>query len=124
MLGRPQSRNRYDGKDRSGRTGDGAAMRKWQRCCNLALLGMGAAVLSGCAHQPMIGAANVPGFFSGILHGFIAIFSLIASLFAPVRAYAFPNSGFGYELGFLLGFALCLLVALLALLPRIGGRIS
>lgn len=124
MLGGPQGRNRYDGKDRSGRTGDGAAMRKWRKGCNLALLGIGVAALCGCAHQPMIDAVDVPGLFSGMLHGFIAIFSLIASLFAPVRVYACPNSGFGYELGFLLGFALCLLAALLALLPRIGGRIS
>lgn len=39
----------------------------------------------------------------GFLHGFIIVFSLIGSIFTDVRIYAFPNSGFWYDLGFFLG---------------------
>jgi len=31
------------------------------------------------------------------------LFSFIASIFLDVRIYAFPNSGFYYDLGYLLG---------------------
>jgi hypothetical protein len=36
-------------------------------------------------------------------HGFIVVFSLIASIFTDARVYAFPNSGFWYDVGFVLG---------------------
>lgn len=44
------------------------------------------------------------GFFSGILHGLIIVFSLIGKLFgADVGIYAENNTGFFYWLGFLIG---------------------
>jgi hypothetical protein len=56
-----------------------------------------------CAHQPYPGSYDPPGFFSGLFHGFIILFSLIGSIFMDIRIYAFPNSGFFYDLGFLIG---------------------
>jgi hypothetical protein len=58
---------------------------------------------SACAHQPRPMLPDPPGFFLGLLHGFLMLFSLIGSIFTDVRIYAFPNSGFGYDLGFLIG---------------------
>jgi hypothetical protein len=60
-------------------------------------------VATGCAHQPPPALPDPPGFFSGLLHGFLMLFSFIGSIFPDVRIYAFPNSGFGYDLGFLIG---------------------
>ena len=59
--------------------------------------------LGGCAHQPEPVPLDAPGFFSGLVHGFLILLSLVASLFTDVRIYAFPNSGFWYDLGYLLG---------------------
>jgi len=61
-------------------------------------------VLASCAQQPPpSGGAPLPGFLLGLLHGYISLFALIASLFFEVRIYAFPNNGFFYDLGFVLG---------------------
>src|ERR1041385_6463743 len=63
-------------------------------------------VLVSCAAQPTRPDMGVPGFWWGLLHGFIAPFSLIASFFDPtIRAYAAPNAGWWYDLGFVLGMA-------------------
>lgn len=62
-------------------------------------------VLGGCANQPPPGAYDPPGFFSGLFHGFFILFSLIGSIFMDIRIYAFPNSGFFYDLGYLIGSA-------------------
>jgi len=62
----------------------------------------------GCAHQPLLGEGDYPGFFFGILHGFLILFSLIASLFTDVRVYAFPNSGAWYDFGYFIGAAIFL----------------
>lgn len=44
------------------------------------------------------------GFFKGIWHGFILVFSLIGKLFgADIGIYAENNSGFMYWFGFILG---------------------
>jgi hypothetical protein len=61
--------------------------------------------VAGCAHQPISAAQDAPGFLSGLLHGFLICFSLIASVFTDVRIYAFPNSGGSYDVGFCLGAA-------------------
>lgn len=58
---------------------------------------------SGCASQPPTDAPGAPGFFMGVLHGFLALFSFIGSWFTDVRIYAVPNSGVWYDLGYLLG---------------------
>lgn len=65
-----------------------------------------ALVLSACATQPVASAPSAPGFLWGLLHGFIALFSLIGSLFWDIRVYAYPNGGGLYDFGFVLGTAL------------------
>ncbi len=64
------------------------------------------ALLIACAHQPNLPHfGQVPGFLHGLLHGLIAPFAFVGSLFTDVRMYAFPNSGSWYDFGFLLGIA-------------------
>nr|RAV97907.1 hypothetical protein DBT41_14900 [Aerococcus urinae] len=69
--------------------------------CALVMIAL---VLASCATQPTPAAFDSPGFFSGLLHGLTAEFALFASLIWDVRVYAFPNSGWWYDLGFMLGF--------------------
>jgi hypothetical protein len=71
----------------------------------IVLMLVAAALLAGCATQPPLSGGDAPGFWLGLLHGAIAPFSLIASFFYDVRIYAFPNSGWWYDLGFFLGIA-------------------
>lgn len=59
--------------------------------------------IAGCATQTMEQVAEPPGFFKGLLHGFILMFSFIAGLFTDYTIYAFPNTGGWYNFGFLLG---------------------
>lgn len=63
----------------------------------------GALLLQSCATQPPVQELSRPGFLSGLLHGFLILFSFIASLFTDFRIYAFPNSGGWYDFGYLLG---------------------
>jgi hypothetical protein len=76
-----------------------------QRAVTLALIMIVSALLAACATQPELGSTEAPGFWVGLLHGAIAPFSLIASLFYDVRIYAYPNSGWSYDAGFFLGIA-------------------
>jgi hypothetical protein len=72
----------------------------------LTCLTLAAIVLAGCAAQPFTThyAEPLPGFWWGLLHGFIAPFSLMGSFFNPeIRAYAAPNSGWWYDLRFAIG---------------------
>lgn len=63
--------------------------------------------LSSCAYQPFPSLSDtVPGFFMGILHGVILPFAFIGSIFTECRIYAFPNSGFFYDFGYLIGVSL------------------
>jgi hypothetical protein len=64
-----------------------------------------ALLLSSCAGQPAPSAHDAPGFFMGFLHGLIALFSLIGSIFWDIRVYAYPNYGGWYDFGFVLGAA-------------------
>jgi hypothetical protein len=67
---------------------------------------LGAALfVASCATQPPPSAYDPPGFFSGLLHGFLIFFSLVGSIFTDTRIYAFPNSGGWYDLGYFLGAA-------------------
>ncbi|EWY36730.1 hypothetical protein N825_25755 [Skermanella stibiiresistens SB22] len=62
------------------------------------------ALLTACATQPMDASLHdAPGFFSGIWHGFILPLSLVAGLVNDSRIYAYPNTGWVYDLGFFLG---------------------
>jgi hypothetical protein len=64
---------------------------------------LAAVLLAGCATQPAPSAPQVPGFFSGLLHGFLIFFTLIGSIFTDYRIYAYPNSGGWYDFGYFLG---------------------
>jgi hypothetical protein len=68
--------------------------------CTLTVLAL---VIAGCATQPKPMDAGLPGFFSGLLHGFLILFSFIGSLFMDVRIYNFPNSGVWYDFGYVIG---------------------
>ena len=61
--------------------------------------------LASCATQTIPNVHRPPDFLMGLLHGFISLFSLIGSLFFDTRIYGFPNSGSGYDVGFVLGAA-------------------
>jgi len=60
-------------------------------------------LLGSCAYQPDPSAADPPGFFSGMLHGFLIFFSLVGSIFTEARIYSFPNNGGWYDFGYFLG---------------------
>lgn len=77
---------------------DGRA-RKWL------VLGLVAVMaLSACASQPHPEMDGAPGFFWGLLHGWIAFFGIVGHIFnEDIRMYAFPNSGGWYDFGFFLG---------------------
>lgn len=81
--------------------------------------------LAGCATQPPSPALDsAPGLWSGLVHGLVALPALLASLVLDVRIYAFPNSGFWYDLGFCGGFGLGLAVLALPIIPFIGGYLT
>jgi hypothetical protein len=73
------------------------------RAFAFAAICVGALVLQSCATQPPSNVPSPPGFLSGLLHGFLILFTFIGSLFTDYRIYAFPNSGVWYDLGYLLG---------------------
>lgn len=67
-------------------------------------------VLAGCAPgpNPSVDAPDaegrVAGFWLGLWHGFILLFTFVASLFSDhVFVYEAHNSGHLYDLGFLFG---------------------
>ena len=63
--------------------------------------------LTGCAHKEVISQClhgHTYGFWSGLLHGFIAPFDLIGMLFRDdITVYAQNNNGAWYAFGFLAG---------------------
>jgi hypothetical protein len=65
-------------------------------------------ICAGCATQPHPSASDPPGFLSGLVHGFLILFSFIGSIFTDIRIYAFPNTGLWYDLGYLIGAGLFL----------------
>ena len=70
---------------------------------------VGVFTIVSCASQPEPTAYDPLGFFMGILHGFIVLFSFIGSIFIDIRMYAFPNSGVMYDFGYLIGLFLWLM---------------
>lgn len=63
-------------------------------------------ILSSCAssNSAVVAAASAPGFWWGLVHGWIAGFAFIVSLFdSSVGVYEVANSGGWYDFGFLLG---------------------
>lgn len=59
--------------------------------------------LAACATQPRPVGFDPPGFWFGLLHGFIAWPALIVSIFTETRIYAFPSSGGWYDFGYMIG---------------------
>jgi hypothetical protein len=61
--------------------------------------------LASCARQaPSAVEPAAPGFFLGLWHGWIIVFSFIGSLFSDdIAVYAVPNNGGWYDFGFALG---------------------
>jgi len=71
----------------------------------IAILTLIIIVLTGCtfAGDSSSLASGTPGFLMGIWHGIVAPYTLIVRFFLDIKMYAIPNSGIGYDLGFLLG---------------------
>ena len=67
----------------------------------LALVGL--LFFVSCASQPENTSYDPAGFFSGLFHGYIIIFSFIGGIFTDIRIYEFPNTGGWYDFGFLIG---------------------
>jgi hypothetical protein len=66
---------------------------------------IGGALTAG-AHQPKPDGGDLPGFFTGVLHGVTVVFSLIGSITSgsrPPEVRYCPNSGGWYDLGYVLG---------------------
>jgi hypothetical protein len=80
-------------------------------------------MLTGCATQPVAEPCH-PAFLLGHFHGFIAIAALIGSLFFHIRVYAFPNSGFWYDAGFVIGVGTSISMLFLLSIARIGGSVT
>ncbi len=60
-------------------------------------------IMSGCMpYSDNYTQASPAGFFDGILHGWVAPFTLIHSFFGDGGIYAVNNTGFPYDLGFYL----------------------
>jgi hypothetical protein len=58
---------------------------------------------ASCAYQPAPDAFDPPGFFMGLVHGFLIVLSFIGGLFTDIRIYAFPNAGGWYDFGYVIG---------------------
>lgn len=76
--------------------------RKLQKIVLLVLIII---VLTGCTFAGDSSALTdgTPGLLMGIWHGIIAPYTLIVRFFLEIKMYAVPNSGLGYDAGFLLG---------------------
>jgi len=59
--------------------------------------------LAACARQPQLDGEHLPGFFRGLFDGAVAPVSLWVGWLWHVRMYAFPNSGWFYDLGWMFG---------------------
>jgi hypothetical protein len=72
-------------------------------------------LITGCGFATTgYAPVEVPGFFDGIWHGLLAPWTLILRIFMDIKMYAFPNSGWFYDLGFLIGVVFSLPVGWLA----------
>lgn len=92
-----------------------------QRVLKTSVLLLCIVVLTGCTFAGTSANLNhIPGFFMGIWHGLVAPYTLVVRWFIDIQMYALPNSGFGYDLGFLLGIIGAIPVGWLATLISIG----
>lgn len=69
------------------------------------LIAINSLLLAGCAtHYASEEIADPYGFFSGLWHGFIIIFSFLGFIFwDDVYIIGEPNTGIFYHVGFILG---------------------
>jgi len=77
-------------------------------------------LLAACAAQPPANP-EAAGFFAGLFHGLIALGAIVVELVYPLRIYAYPNTGWTYDAGFVAGFCFSFMILMIALMPRIGG---
>ena len=64
-------------------------------------------ILSSCAAGNQKFIEEPAGFFMGLWHGFISLFTFIISLFNDnVRVYELTNTGHLYDLGFIIGISI------------------
>ena len=91
---------RVGDRGRSPDTGVSPALRP-----RLVAVATAALALAACAQQSAATVASqAPGFWWGLLHGFIFPFAFIGSLFSDkIAVYAVPNSGTWYDFGFFVG---------------------
>ncbi len=62
--------------------------------------------LASCASQPDPTGYDAPGFFTALFHGFAAPVTLFFGWLWDGRIYAYPNTGWFYDLGFMIGLSL------------------
>ena len=74
----------------------------------IVLIALCALTVAACASQPYVDdPSEAPGFFMGLLHGFIAWFAIVGHIFdKSIRVYAYPNTGGWYDFGLLIGASL------------------
>ena len=79
-------------------------MRTHKRTIMILLAVAGLLLVSGCAPGNERFVEGPAGFWAGLWHGFIVLFTFIISLFSDsVQIYEANNTGGWYDLGFLLG---------------------
>lgn len=61
-------------------------------------------LVAGCGFATVGDSAyDLPRFFLGVWHGLLAPWTLVLRLFMDIKMYAFPNTGWFYDFGFLIG---------------------
>jgi hypothetical protein len=64
-------------------------------------------ILASCAPGNQKFIEEPAGFFMGLWHGFISLFTFVISLFNDnVRVYEMTNTGHLYDLGFIIGISM------------------
>jgi len=76
--------------------------------------------LAGCFATVGDGLGESPGFLMGIWHGILAPWTLLIRIFLDIRMYAFPNSGWGYDAGFMVGVLFSPVGGLAAIIAVVG----
>lgn len=76
-----------------------------KRFLHIVLVLLAVTALAACARQPVDSSqiTGDPGFLYGLFHGFTIFFAFIGSFFTDYEIYAYPNSGWPYNLGYLIG---------------------
>jgi len=88
----------------------------------IALIGLMLTILTACTFAGDSAALTdgTPSFLMGIWHGIIAPYTIIVRFFLEIKMYAIPNSGLGYDIGFLIGIIGAIPLGWLATIISIG----